>query len=561
MKLALFSVMLFMASFSSTALSASLQKRSFLDGTPYRRLLNQIESTNLDLDLGVSSRFVSLNSFKPKSTLSTLKKALPLSRYDNYFYGGNVVNENPFYEGRMKTFNSGPNQFDRFNSLHQQRNQFQGGYQGPSNREFAILNDPYLYNSYSGRPEPPQEQGPMRQRFRERSSLPRVRSPLPQPFQTKVNFQETMSSSVWGSDMTECGRVKPKLSNYVHSGKSTPHTSWPWHAQLILGGSEGSEIYCGGTLVTKDYIVTAAHCYDDLDLLDRSVKTLIVMKGIDLGTRLKNKKKQTGRGSWAGVTGNDAGAADSENSSVQKFRARSVLIHPDYSPAMTQKEARRRGVKAGPINDIAIIQLAHEDYDLRSRMMPVCMPDRDTELTPGTKCKIMGHGFMNADDEKDFYMPTALQAADVRIAKNEDCRGDIESRAIKSKISNLTYCVRGPTHPCVGDSGGPLICAGTTPLNINGELKQHDYDKYAYDDYPEHERAKWYLNGVTSFAVSTDNHDTCGRFKSAVFTKVREFIGWVRDTVTDARLLTLKSNKNELKAKNVTTEASKKPQK
>ena len=42
---------------------------------------------------------------------------------------------------------------------------------------------------------------------------------------------------------------------------------------------------------------------------------------------------------------------------------------------------------------------------------------------------------------------------------------------------------------------------------------------------------KWFLAGVTSFAVSTDENDKCGQFKSAVFGKVAHNIDWIKQTI------------------------------
>ena len=54
---------------------------------------------------------------------------------------------------------------------------------------------------------------------------------------------------------------------------------------------------------------------------------------------------------------------------------------------------------------------------------------------------------------------------------------------------------------------------------------------YGYDeDFNDNEK-KWYLMGVTSFAVSTDSNDKCGQFKSAVFGKVSHVKDWIKSFI------------------------------
>jgi hypothetical protein len=121
--------------------------------------------------------------------------------------------------------------------------------------------------------------------------------------------------------------------------------------------------------------------------------------------------------------------------------------------------------------------------------------------------------------------------ADVTISSNQACRDEVESDSIKSKITENTLCIRGPIHPCVGDSGGPLLCTGRSSNKIDGDnnyFNLKNKNDFNYDDDVDEVNKKWYLMGVTSFAVSTDSNDKCGQFKSAVFGKVSHVRDWIR---------------------------------
>lgn len=296
----------------------------------------------------------------------------------------------------------------------------------------------------------------------------------------------------------KCGVLKPILRNYVANGKATSHTEWPWYVQIII--RTDAEAYCGGTLISENFILTAAHCFDDIPHSKMAMSTSVYLKGIRIMNQYTRQLDDV------------------------SISANEVYIHPEYIPAMTSAEAKRKGVEPGPRNDLALIRINIYNEEVLEQLVPACLPDNRYQLAIGTKCKIMGHGFVNARDEDNFVMPNLLQMADVHISENEICKAEVDSEAIKAKINDDTLCIRGPIHPCVGDSGGPLICKGVNPERIQGE----DAGTFDYDVEDE----EWYLTGVTSFAVSTDLNDKCGLFKSAVFGKVSNHLGWVKD-ITD----------------------------
>jgi secreted trypsin-like serine protease len=180
---------------------------------------------------------------------------------------------------------------------------------------------------------------------------------------------------------------------------------------------------------------------------------------------------------------------------------------------MTELEAKLKNTKAGPFNDMAIIKYEMDD-EHSEHLSPICLPSQRTyDKWDFTQCKIMGHGFTSSRDEDQFRMPERLQEADIYIANNEECKEGIESSAIKSKITDKTVCIKGPIQPCVGDSGGPILCRGS-----------REYD----DDI---QSMNWVLVGVTSFAVSTDYSDKCGFFKSAIFAQVNDYRPWIDEII------------------------------
>jgi len=55
--------------------------------------------------------------------------------------------------------------------------------------------------------------------------------------------------------------LSPTLN--ILSGSCAPYGSYPWTVQIQITGSGGYTHHCGGTILTEDIILTAAHCIDE----------------------------------------------------------------------------------------------------------------------------------------------------------------------------------------------------------------------------------------------------------------------------------------------------------
>ena len=47
------------------------------------------------------------------------------------------------------------------------------------------------------------------------------------------------------------------ISDFIVNGDIADVGAWPWQAALIWNGRV---VYCGGTLLNNQWVVTAAHC-------------------------------------------------------------------------------------------------------------------------------------------------------------------------------------------------------------------------------------------------------------------------------------------------------------
>ncbi|MCI5048611.1 MAG: serine protease [Aquisalinus sp.] len=181
-------------------------------------------------------------------------------------------------------------------------------------------------------------------------------------------------------------------------------------ASWMVNISDGTFAVCGGVLINKDMVLTAAHCFDKL------LEEKITVRTADEQGRAYGQSKRT----------------------VGKPQ-----IHPDYDPASGQ-------------HDLALLLLENPmDIDYNIRDLIILPPSqKDLWAEPGDCAKVMGWG--RRDENKPESQ--TLLATNIPIWSNQDCEGLFE----QGRISENTLCAgysHGEYDSCQGDSGGPLLVA------------------------------------------------------------------------------------------------------
>ncbi|XP_047106454.1 brachyurin-like [Schistocerca piceifrons] len=187
---------------------------------------------------------------------------------------------------------------------------------------------------------------------------------------------------------------------------------FPWQAAVRLDGSA----FCGGSLITENCVLTAAHCAYGTTSFTISLGTL-------------------------------SSAENPEGALTQT--STDAVVHQDYWTDGSTTD-----------NDVAVVHLS-EMVTLTDTIKTVRLASQVDKTYNYWTATLSGWG--KVSDESQTVSPT-LMYVDLVVIRNEDCE-----EAFPGAISIDHICTRGATNesPCNGDSGGPLVV-----LEEDGEITQ-----------------------------------------------------------------------------------------
>ena len=228
-----------------------------------------------------------------------------------------------------------------------------------------------------------------------------IRQALPFGYRNEVDANARLASTARKSEAPETGMGRSPIIG----GADVDANNYPFMVSVGSGSSSDFSQFCGGALVSDEFIVTAAHCSEGAEPSDVSVM---------LGSQLADEG-----GLVVGVS--------------------AIRIHPDWTGETSEGF------------DIALWRLDQrlDLEELRLRTVELMRPQDEGLAAAGALSATIGWG---VTDNPSY----ALQEVHVPITSDQQC-ADAYPQVSTFETQICAGAPSGGLDSCQGDSGGPLL--------------------------------------------------------------------------------------------------------
>ncbi|XP_029364958.1 tryptase-2-like [Echeneis naucrates] len=229
-----------------------------------------------------------------------------------------------------------------------------------------------------------------------------------------------------------------EVRSFIVGGEDAPKGKWPWMVHLNISKSDGTTKWrCGGTIVSNQWVLTAASCWDKQ--LNPDVSRSMV---------------------WVG-------AHSLRKGGIRYMGITYVIPHPNY-----------QAVGSAFVNDIALVKLKKK-LTFSKDVRPVGLASVDDTFGSSSECWITGWGDTATGVPLDD--PEILQQLKIPIVPESVCKSTYP------ELTSDMLCAGsmvGGKDACKGDYGGPLVCRKTRDFMQVGIMSYGSPNGCAISGYP-----------------------------------------------------------------------------
>merc|ERR1712177_156322 len=198
-----------------------------------------------------------------------------------------------------------------------------------------------------------------------------------------------------------CGIEGPPSKDRIVGGFEAEPNQWPWQVALFIDNAW----FCGGSIISENYVLTAAHCADGASYFDIMAGAHNVRESSE-----PNRVEVTSYNGWT---------------------------HPLWNSNDLS-------------GDLALIELP-SPMPMNDYISTSCLPA--TGETPAVGSLVTVTGWGKPSDSAGGISPVLREVRDIPVMTNADCN------AVYGIVGDGVVCIdtAGGRGSCNGDSGGPLV--------------------------------------------------------------------------------------------------------